>query len=52
MGTKRRRVEVVVVAPPWREVGGSFSAKVIIETRPENVKQGSFCVYVKPTEPV
>lgn len=50
MGTKRRVVEVMVVDPPWREAGGSFSAEVIIEIRPENVKQWSFCVNVKPTE--
>lgn len=34
--TKRRRVETVAVAPPWR---GSFSATVIMKTRPENVKE-------------
>lgn len=38
-GTKKRHVETVAVAPPWREASESFSAKVIMKTRPENVKE-------------
>lgn len=38
VGAKRRGVERVVVAPPWKEARESFSTKVVVETRPENVK--------------
>lgn len=39
MGEKSRKMETVAVAPPQREPRESFSAKVMGETSPENVKE-------------
>lgn len=38
MRAKRRGVERVAIAAPGKEARESFSAKVTIETRPENVE--------------